>query len=30
LIVFCTVLEATICITAGLDGPYVYWNEVPD
>ncbi|MBL3199066.1 cell surface protein, partial [Klebsiella pneumoniae] len=21
---------ATICITAGLDGSYVYWNVVPD
>ncbi|COR15288.1 Uncharacterised protein [Streptococcus pneumoniae] len=30
LIVVCTVLEATICITAGLDGSYVYWNVVPD
>ncbi|KZD88307.1 hypothetical protein BACERE00187_04986 [Bacillus cereus] len=30
LIVVCTVLEATICITAGLDGSYVYWNVVLD
>ncbi|KLA14459.1 hypothetical protein B4087_1919 [Bacillus cereus] len=30
LIVVCTVLEATICMTAGLDGSYVYWNVVLD
>ncbi|KZD49548.1 hypothetical protein B4088_6608 [Bacillus cereus] len=30
LIVVCTVLDATICMTAGLDGSYVYWNVVPD
>jgi len=30
LIVVCTVLEATICITVGLDGSYVYWNVVLD
>lgn len=30
LIVVCTVLEATICITTGLDGSYVYWNVVLD
>ncbi|KKZ90603.1 hypothetical protein B4153_1514 [Bacillus cereus] len=30
LIVVCTVLEATICVTTDLDASYVYWNVVLD